>query len=252
MTEMANRSVSISRSGASDIRILLIGQLDLFLAALQALIQRESGLTVVGTANWTEAVNGSGAEDVILMDIGYGDEPSLNIVTTLCQDRRARLLALTEADDPDLHLRVVSLGAMGAVKKAESPHNLFHAIRKIHGGGVWLNSALLNRFLQGKPARTEDPEAAKIAELTMRELEVISLICEGRKNKQIAERLFIAESTVRHHLESIFAKLGLQDRLELLLYAYQNGLNKPPSAGARFEMNIQRNIELVRRLSRSA
>src|SRR5690242_12177754 len=134
----------MTRSGASNIRVLLIGQQDLFLAALQALIQRESGLTVVGTANWTEAGDGSWAEDVILMDIGYGDESCLNIVTTLCQDRRARLLALTEADDADLHLRVVSLGAMGAVKKAESPHSLFDAIRKIHGGGVWLNSALIN------------------------------------------------------------------------------------------------------------
>ena len=81
------------------------------------------------------------------------------------------------------------------------------------------------------PARANkkiDPEAAKIATLTKREREVITLVGEGIKNKQIANRLFISEITVRHHLTSIFSKLNLSDRFDLIIYAYRNGLANPP------------------------
>ncbi|PYS44783.1 MAG: hypothetical protein DMG13_33345 [Acidobacteria bacterium] len=81
--------------------------------------------------------------------------------------------------------------------------------------------------------RKKEPEAEKIASLTEREREVISLVAEGRRNKQIGERLFISEKTVRHYLTSIFDKLGVTDRLALMIYSYKHGLAKiipPPSA----------------------
>jgi DNA-binding NarL/FixJ family response regulator len=71
-----------------------------------------------------------------------------------------------------------------------------------------------------------NPEAEKIASLTEREMEVIALVAEGRRNKQIGERLFISEKTVRHYLTSIFDKLEVSDRLALMIYAYQYGLAK--------------------------
>ena len=77
-----------------------------------------------------------------------------------------------------------------------------------------------------KPA---DKESAKIAALTRREREVITLVAEGLRNKQIAGRLFISEITVNHHLTSVFRKLGVSDRLELVIYAYRQGLVKLPS-----------------------
>ncbi len=73
-----------------------------------------------------------------------------------------------------------------------------------------------------------DPETDKIAALTEREREVTSLIGEGLKNKQIADRLLISETTVSHHLTSVFGKLGVSDRLELIIYAYRHGLAAPP------------------------
>ena len=75
----------------------------------------------------------------------------------------------------------------------------------------------------------EEAEKAKIATLTEREREVIEQVCRGLKNKQIAERLFISDTTVRHHLTSIFSKLDVSDRLELVIYAYRHGLDKPPN-----------------------
>jgi two-component system, NarL family, nitrate/nitrite response regulator NarL len=74
----------------------------------------------------------------------------------------------------------------------------------------------------------EESEKAKIATLTEREREVIERACEGLKNKQIADRLFISDTTVRHHLTSIFSKLEVSDRLELVIYAYRYGLARPP------------------------
>jgi DNA-binding NarL/FixJ family response regulator len=76
--------------------------------------------------------------------------------------------------------------------------------------------------------KPEDPEATKIASLSEREREVIALIGKGLKNKQIAERLYLSETTVRHHLTSIYNKLEVSDRLELLIYAYQHGLAELP------------------------
>jgi two-component system nitrate/nitrite response regulator NarL len=140
--------------------------------------------------------------------------------------------------DRELHLRAISLGAMGVVLKVDSSSCLFKAIRRVHSGEVWLNrsmmAAAMADSLRSRTAMKADPEQAKIASLTSRELQIIRLIGEGLKNKQIGERLFISEKTVGHHLSSIFAKLELTDRLELLIYAYQHDLAKippPPRSG---------------------
>jgi len=118
------------------------------------------------------------------------------------------------------------------VHKLEAPRLLLKAIRKVHEGEVWMNRAMVARAMsrvqmQGR-AKT-DPDAAKISSLTARELEIITLIGEGRRNKAIAERLCISEKTVRHYLTSIFTKLEVADRLELMIYAYQHELATLPS-----------------------
>jgi DNA-binding NarL/FixJ family response regulator len=82
-----------------------------------------------------------------------------------------------------------------------------------------------------RPAK-RDPEEEKIASLTARELEVIACLSEGRRNKQIGERLFISEKTVRDYFTSIFDKLGVSDRLELIIYAYKHGLTKIPATSS--------------------
>jgi DNA-binding NarL/FixJ family response regulator len=82
--------------------------------------------------------------------------------------------------------------------------------------------------LRSAQPSASDPEAAKLATLTEREREVITLVGKGLRNKQIAEQLFISEATVRHHLTAIFAKLKVADRLELVIYAYRHGLAKLP------------------------
>ena len=219
----------------SAIRILLIDDHEIFLASLRLLLQGDSGLTVIGEArNRDEALEAARRHpDVILLDLDLGSESGADLLPDLMKIAEgARVLLLTGVIDSDLHLRTVCRGAMGIVCKFEAPSLLLKAIRKVYAGEAWLNRTLVARAmtqLQTIHCKKADPEEAKIASLTSRELEVIALIGEGRRNKAIGERLYISEKTVRHYLTSIFAKLELSDRLELMIYAYQHGLAKVPA-----------------------
>jgi DNA-binding NarL/FixJ family response regulator len=136
------------------------------------------------------------------------------------------IILLTESQDSDFQQRAIKLGARGRVAKNQTPEILFKAIQKVHAGEVWFERVIMATVL-GEMSRQN--EAARIETLSKREREVVVLIGEGLKNKQIADRLFISETTVQHHLSSIFGKLGVADRLELVIYAYRQGLVKLPS-----------------------
>jgi DNA-binding NarL/FixJ family response regulator len=105
---------------------------------------------------------------------------------------------------------------------------LVQAIRQVFAGQAWLDPSLVASVVTELSRSFEEsggtPDAVKIRSLTEREREVITLICEGLQNKTIAQRLAISDTTVRHHLTSIFAKLDLENRLELVIYAYRHGL----------------------------
>jgi DNA-binding NarL/FixJ family response regulator len=120
------------------------------------------------------------------------------------------------------------------VLKNEGPEVLIKAIRKVFAGEVWLDrtnsAAVLVRIARRQ--HTEDIDAAKIATLTRREHEIITLVGEGLKNGAIAQRLFVSEATVRNHLTSILDKLSLSDRFELADYAFRQGLVRYPDTQA--------------------
>ena len=118
---------------------------------------------------------------------------------------------------------------MGIVLKEHAAEQLLKAIKKVHEGEVWIERSMVGSMIQelSRPAMV-DPEVVKIESLTEREREVIALVGEGLKNKQVGERLFISETTVTHHLSSVFSKLEVSDRLELIIYAFRHGLAKMP------------------------
>ena len=219
------------------IRILIIEDHTIVRAALHMLLENSPGLRVVGeTANRSEALSLAACEqpDVILLDLDLGDSSGLDLLPELLAvASSARVLILTGVHDPELHRQAVRLGAVGLVLKEKSTEILLRAIEKVHAGEVWLERSMiatvLNEITHKNEGQQTRPEAAKIATLTPREREVITLIGEGLRNKQIAQRLFISETTVRHHLTSIFSKLHVSERLELVIYAYRHGLAKIPS-----------------------
>jgi DNA-binding NarL/FixJ family response regulator len=220
------------------IQILIIDDHILVRTCLRMLLESRQGMAVVGEASDpAEAVVAATRErpDIILLDLDLGATNGLDLLPELRRAApEARVIVLTGVRDPDIHRRAVRLGAMGLVLKEKAAEELFQAITKVHAGEIWLDTTLVASVL-GEVTRLgggdpSDPEGMKIAALTARERQVVELVGEGIRNFAIADRLCISEATVRHHLTSIYAKLGVVDRLELVLYAFRYGLmHFPPS-----------------------
>ena len=135
------------------------------------------------------------------------------------------MLVLTGLADPDLHRQAIRHGARGIVDLVHPVDTLLRAIEYMHGGDVWMERKLVTELVTSVVAGAAGNAGARIDNLTRREREVVRLVSQGMKNKQIAERLTIADVTVRHHLTSIFSKLEVPDRLGLVVFAFHNGLS---------------------------
>ena len=221
------------------IRIMIVDRYELVREGLTKLILDRPGFQLVA-----EAGNGPNAcslaqreqPDVILLALDLVTENGLDILPGLLSSaRESRVLVLTHVADREEHRKAMLLGAMGIVKKEESSEVLFKAIEKVHAGEVWYDRSqmgtMLRDIVRNGKAKKSDPTADNIATLTNREHEVIALVSKGLKNKGIGERLFISETTVRHHLTSVFDKLGVSNRLELIIFAFSHGLATLPGNG---------------------
>ena len=230
---MAASSGSKTDRAKAPIRILIVDDQLVVRAGLHMLIESNPGMKIVALAsNRPEALGMAFREspDLIILDSDLGGQSALTFLPQLCEAAKdARVLVLTGLRDPDTHREAIQLGAMGVVLKEDAPDVLIKAIEKVHAGEIWLDRATLGHLLLEKTkAKSTDREFAKIATLTARERQVIALIAEGLKNKQIAQRLFISDTTARHHLSSIYSKLGVSDRLELLIYAFAHKIVRQP------------------------
>lgn len=216
------------------IRLLLVDDHDIVRSSLRLLLESHPRMCVVGEAGGrVAAVEAARATppDIVLLDLDLDGESGLDLLPELRRAApAARIVVLTGKRDARLHRQAVQAGAAGLVLKGHKTQVLMQAIETVAAGRVWLDTELISGVVgEAAEAPAEpNPEATKIAALTERELQVISLICEGLQNKQIASRLSISENTVRHHLTSIFKELGIDGRLELVIYAYQHGLAQLP------------------------
>jgi DNA-binding NarL/FixJ family response regulator len=197
---------------------------------LRMLIESHPGMSVVGMAgNRSEALSQAKQKspDLILLDLDLAGEDALAFVPALREVARdARVLILTGLTDPEMHRQAVRLGAVGVVLKENASDVLIKAIERVQAGEVWLDRSMIGTVLREMTNQDSGPDESNIGTLTARERQVIALIAEGLKNKQIAKRLFISETTVTHHLSSIFSKLDVSDRLELVIYAFGHDLAK--------------------------
>jgi len=216
------------------LRILLVENQLVMRAGLRLLIDSHPQMKVVAMAsNRQEALElaTSEAPTLILLELELGDERGLTFLPELREAAtNARVLVLTGSKDAETYRQAIKLGAVGVVLKDQKPEVLIKAIEKVHAGEVWVDRATMGNVLTEMTRRRTnepDPDEAKIKSLTDREHQVIALIAEGLKNKQIATRLFISETTVTHHLSSIFSKLQVSDRLELVIFAFGHNLARP-------------------------
>ena len=214
------------------LRILLIDDHRVIRKGLRALLEEYPDFEVVGEAGCRDEalpLVESERPNLALLDLDLGSTTSLDFLSDLlAAGRDLRVLVLTGVRDKELLRRAIQLGAMGIVLKDHAAEVLVEAIQRVAAGEMWLDRSTIISIVNPDPA-SADPESVKIRLLTEREREIIVLLAEGLRNKQIGERLFISEITVRHHLTSIFNKLAVSDRVELLIYAYRNGIVAAPS-----------------------
>jgi DNA-binding NarL/FixJ family response regulator len=224
-----------SEASNNDIRIVIICRGQLFRAGLHLLIEEQDGMQIVGVEgepqNGLETVART-KPNVVLLDIDSEQDGTFELMSQIrATGNGSRVIVLSEKKDLESSMSAIRAGAKGHVFKGADPMSLFKAINKVHAGEVWFDRSVMADVIDqisGPGQNSGDSASGNLHELlTERELDVVRLVCEGLRNKQIAARLHISESTVRHHLTSTFYKLELSDRFQLVLYAFRNGIVEP-------------------------
>ena len=213
------------------IRIVLVDDQELVRTGFRMVLDAQPDMTVVGeAADGLAAVEFARAHsaDVMVMDARM---PRMDGVAATQRIRQAgdrpRVLMLTTFDLDEYAFAALKAGASGFLLKDVPPEELLFAIRAVHSGDAVVAPSttrrLLDRFAPMLPAG--DPQAAsELEELTERERQVLVLVAQGLSNAELARRLFVSEATVKTHVGRILAKLGLRDRVQAVVYAYENGL----------------------------
>jgi DNA-binding NarL/FixJ family response regulator len=173
--------------------------------------------------------------DILLLDLKM---PGLDGLATLqklqSSHHKTRVIVLTASEDKNEFVQAMKLGTSGIVLKQSATDLLIKSIRKVNAGEIWLDShttaAVMRQFATGADEAPAGVPSSSSRErerslLSQREREIVALVAQGFKNKEMAEKMFISEQTVKNHLHNIFDKLGVSDRLELALYAIHNNLH---------------------------
>ena len=217
------------------IRVLIADDQALVRAGFRAILETQADLEVVGeAADGTEAVHLAQQlrPDVVLMDIRMPELDGIEATRRLLREPEApRVLMLTTFDLDEYLYEAMKAGAGGFLLKDAPRDKLIDAVRTVAAGDALLAPALLRRLVEdyiSRPAPGAAPPA-ELDELTPREREVLTFIARGLANAEIAARMFVSEATVRTHVTHILAKLGLRDRVQAVVLAYETGLVRPGS-----------------------
>jgi DNA-binding NarL/FixJ family response regulator len=210
------------------IRVLVADDQAMVRAGFRMLLGSEDDIEVVAEAeNGLEAVDKAArfGPTVVLMDIRMPELDGLQATRRiLAADADARVLVLTTFDLDEYVYEALAAGASGFVLKDDPPEQLLAAIRTVACGEALLSPAVTKRVI-GRFAQLSRPEAPEgLDKLTAREREVLELIARGHSNAEIAQELFIGETTVKTHVTHVLQKLDLRDRVQAVVLAYQSGL----------------------------
>lgn len=221
-------------SNGARIGIFLIDDEPLIRAAVRKLLESWPEFEVVGEAReHVEAVHQIQASgcDLVLLTVSGETDADIKVVGEVARALEpARVLVLAGECARGFHIRAVSFGARGVIPKRTLPEEFRKALKKVHSGEIWLDrmsmTKLVNTALQGYEHATSQTDSP-LAVLSDREVEVARLVVKGLTNREVGERLFISETTVRHHLTAIYSKLRISNRFELITYVHQHTLAHP-------------------------
>lgn len=209
------------------IRLVLADDHPLVLEGLANLLRPEEGFEVLArcaTGRETLEAVEAHAPDLLVLDLRMPGLDGLDVLRELrARSSAVRVVLLTAALDEDDVLEAIRLGVKGVVLKEMAPSLLLQCLRKVHAGGQWLEKESVGRALERLLRRESGMQEAQSV-LTPRELDVVKMVASGLRNKDLAERLFVTEGTVKVHLHNIYEKLGLEGRVTLALWARERGL----------------------------
>jgi DNA-binding NarL/FixJ family response regulator len=219
------------------IRVLVADDQALVRGGFRSILETQPDIEVVGEAeNGQEAVEqcATAVPDVVLMDIRM---PRLDGLAATAAIVRApsppKVLILTTFDLDDYVYRALKAGASGFLLKSAPPRELAAAIRTVACGDALLSPSITRRLIEDYVTRPRQPvtPGVEFDRLTPREEEVLKLIARGLSNAEIAAQLYLSEPTVKTHVTRMLAKLGVRDRVQAVVLAYESGLVHPGSAG---------------------
>ena len=214
-------------SGAA-IRVLIADDQALMRTGFRMILDAQDDIEVVG-----EAIDGADAirrfeklaPDVVVMDVRMPTMDGIEATRRLAAlDRPARVLILTTFDLDDYVYEALRAGASGFLLKDAPGADLVHAVRVVASGDALLAPSVTRRLVEEFARRPRRPASSSLRQLTARETDVLRLLARGRSNAEIADELFLAEQTVKSHVSRLFAKLGLRDRAQAVVVAYESGL----------------------------
>ncbi|HWG65197.1 MAG TPA: response regulator transcription factor [Streptosporangiaceae bacterium] len=220
------------------IQILLVDDQELVRTGFRMVLDAQEDMAVIGEAGdglAATAMLRSTPADVVVMDVRMPRLDGIEATRRICQaGDLPRVLMLTTFDLDEYAYAALKAGASGFLLKDVPPEELLFAIRAVHSGDAVVAPSttrrLIDRFAPLFPAGTGEDQP-RLSALTLREREVLAHVAQGLSNAEIAARLFVSEATVKTHVGRVLAKLGLRDRVQAVVFAYETGLVKARSAG---------------------
>jgi DNA-binding NarL/FixJ family response regulator len=212
MTDVGANAADVS---GTVISVLLVDDHPVVRRGLRALLEAQDGIVVAGEAGDGPAALSLAASlrpDIVLLDLRLPGLDGSTLIEPLCASG-PRVLVLTSATEPSVATRAVRAGAVGVLYKDIDPDALVRAIRAVKDGHVLLAPEAVGSLLRG---------GSRAEALTPREAEVLARIAEGKSNREIARQLRLSEKTVKAHVSSVLAKLGVQDRTQAAVYAVRH------------------------------
>jgi DNA-binding NarL/FixJ family response regulator len=216
-------------SSVEVIKIALADDHTIFRDGLRRLLALETDFKIVAEAkDGTEVmpILEEHEPDILLLDLRMPGADGLTLLQRIQTNKlKTKIIVLTASEDEGEYIQAMKYGTSGIVLKQTATELLIKSIRKVYHGEIWLDSrttaAVMRQF--ASPSDPGPREREKPA-LSNREREIVACVAQGFKNKEIAEKMFISEQTVKNHLHNIFDKLGVSDRLELALYAIHRNI----------------------------
>ena len=215
------------------VRVVLVDDQALIRTGFKMILESEDDIEVVGEASDGEqaiSITRSVRPDVVLMDVQMPTMDGLEATGRIVRDANipSRIVILTTFERDDYVFEALRAGASGFLLKNAPSEELVHAVRVVAGGDALLAPSVTRKVIEGfirRPAHRSNE--VELRRLTERETEILQLLATGKSNSELAAHLFVGEGTIKTHVSSVLTKLGIRDRMQAVIFAYESGLIEP-------------------------